>query len=107
MGKKNKLLKVGLAAGAVYAVSGAAFTGFVLTRAHKQFSKFADWVKGTEPAPPADTFKTQAKSDHIVIKNRDNKSSSVQHHWGNHCHRPRRRRCRSYRRLKAMQTNWF
>lgn len=74
MGKKNKLLKVGLAAGVVYAVSGAAFTGFVLTRAHKHFSKFADWVKGTEPAPPADTSKTQAKSDHIVIKNRDNKS---------------------------------
>ena len=29
MGKKNKLLKVAVGAGAIYALSGAAFTGFV------------------------------------------------------------------------------
>ena len=72
--KSNKLLKVALGAGAVYVISGAAFTGFVLTRAHKQFSKFADLVKGNKPEPPQDTTKTREKADHIVIKNRDNKS---------------------------------
>ncbi|MBE6748841.1 MAG: alpha/beta hydrolase [Ruminococcaceae bacterium] len=74
MSKKKTLLKIGAAAGAVYAITGAAFTGFVLTRAHKHFSKFADKVKGNEPEPPADTSKTQEKADHIVIKNRSNKS---------------------------------
>ena len=73
MGKKNKILKAAAVAGAVYTISGAAFTGFVLTRAHKHFSKFADWVKGNEPEPPQDTSKTQEKADHIVIKNRTNK----------------------------------
>lgn len=73
MGKKNKILKAAAVAGAVYTISGAAFTGFVLTRAHKQFSKFADRVKGNEPEPPQDTSKTQEKADHIVIKNRCNK----------------------------------
>lgn len=72
--KKNTILKVALGATAAYALSGAAFSGFVLTRAHKQFSKFADKVKGIEPTPPEDTSKTQEKSEHITIKNRDNKS---------------------------------
>lgn len=72
--KNNRLLKIALSAGAVYAVSGAAFTGFVLTRAHKQFSKFADIIKGNKPEPPEDTSKTQEKADRIAIKNRSGKN---------------------------------
>jgi len=58
MSKKKTLLKIGAAAGAVYAITGAAFTGFVLTRAHKHFSKFPlnVWYQLDKDLEPPEQF---------------------------------------------------
>ncbi len=71
--KKKTIFKTSAIVGGAYLITGLMFNSVVLTRMNKQFVKFADKVKKQEPAPKKDTSKTQEKSKHITIKNRQNK----------------------------------